>query len=111
MKLKKKLKEFTNWIKNLNLLPRSSLRRVLTLWFLVLALVPMIVIAAVDSFVYGRLLNRELKTRIEDANHGVTQDINQLEVTIKDIGLRHSKEPYLKSLIKARNGEALVEKL
>src|SRR3990167_2085756 len=110
-RFKKKLNEFSDWAKGLNLLPKSSLRRVLTLWFLALALIPMIVIAGVDSFVYGRLLNRELQTRIEDANRGITQDIRQLEITLKEIGLRHSKEPYLKSLIKTRNGEALVQKL
>ncbi|OGQ36508.1 MAG: hypothetical protein A3F16_02430 [Deltaproteobacteria bacterium RIFCSPHIGHO2_12_FULL_43_9] len=110
-RFKRKLNEFSDWAKGLNLLPKSSLRRVLTLWFLALALIPMIVIAGVDSFVYGRLLNRELQTRIEDANRGITQDIRQLEITLKEIGLRHSKEPYLKSLIKTRNGEALVQKL
>lgn len=115
MKLKikksKKIDEFISWLRNMNLLPESSLRRVLTLWFLALALIPMIMISAVDSLVYGRLLNRELKIRIEDANHGITQDIHQLEVTLAEISLRQSNEPYLKSLIKAKNGPALVEKL
>ncbi|MFC2075346.1 ATP-binding protein [Bdellovibrionota bacterium] len=108
--MKKRIKDYWEWL-TLELMPKYSLRRTLTLWFLALALVPMIVIAVVNSLVYGKLLDRELENRISAANRTITRDLEGLQTTLLDISLQHSKEPYLKRLINARSRTALTEKL
>jgi len=102
MKYKKNIKKAAKkaWQGLYKLDPRKSLKRVLSVWFMLFALVPLFIIVGYATYLFNHRINDELSKRLTAFEKGIDLELIDVEEKLRLGGLRHANEYYLMNLFR-----------
>ena len=80
--------------------PRQSLKRVLSLWFILFALVPLLLIVGYAMVLFNQKINDELSKRLIAFEKGIDIELIDVEEKLRLGGFRHANDIHLMNLIR-----------
>ena len=105
MNLKVNLKQCIHRLKGLN--PQKSLKRLLSLWFILFALLPLLVIAGYSTYLFNQRINDELMKRLTAFEKGIDLELIDVEEKLRLGGFRHANDYYLMNLLRGKQKTTL----
>lgn len=80
--------------------PLASLKSTLSLWFILFALIPLLVIVSYTSYLFNQRMNDELLKRLSAFEKGIDLELIDVEEKLRIGGLRHANDFYLMNLVR-----------
>ena len=87
--------------------PRHSLKRLLSVWFILFALVPLLIIVSYSAHLYNKRINDELIKRLTAFEAGIDIELNDVEEKLRLSAFRHANDYYLMNLLHDNRKSAL----
>ena len=87
--------------------PKKSLKNTLTVWFILFALVPLLVIVGYSAHLFNQRMNEELVKRLTAFEQGIDLELNDVEEKLRLGGFRHANDYYLINLIRGQKKTTL----
>ncbi len=100
-----KRKAVLDWLKGIQRMigrfdPVASLKSALSLWFILFALIPLLVIVSYTSYLFNQRMNDELLKRLSAFEKGIDLELIDVEEKLRIGGLRHANDFYLMNLVR-----------
>ena len=87
--------------------PKKSLKNTLTVWFILFALIPLLVIVGYSAHLFNQRMNEELVKRLAAFEQGIDLELNDVEEKLRLGGFRHANDYYLINLIRGQKKSVL----
>lgn len=80
--------------------PTTSLKSALSLWFILFALIPLLIIVSYTSYLFNQRIYDELLKRLHAFEKGIDLELIDVEEKLRTGGLRHANDFYLINLVR-----------
>lgn len=88
------------WQEVLQFDPTTSLKSALSLWFILFALIPLLIIVSYTSYLFNQRIDDELLKRLHAFEKGIDLELIDVEEKLRTGGLRHANDFYLMNLLR-----------
>ena len=87
--------------------PQKSLKSTLRFWFMLFALIPLLVIVGYSAYLFNQRMNQELVKRLNALEEGITIELTDVEEKLRLGGIRHANDYYLMNLVRSQKKAVL----